>query len=198
MDESSSSKTRKVDLRVKKTKRLIRNAVAALLKEKDVDDITVKEVAELADINRKTFYNYYSNVGQVVNEIENEIVENLDELIQNSDLNNVLQNPTSVFNSVIEVMGRDPELYECIFSMNGNANLVTKIADEIKQRSRDHYASQTNVNGERLDIILEYLFNGMFSAFRRWYSSDHELSLEEVSEDISIACVQGISGFVKK
>ena len=39
--------------RVRKTKRAIRNAFAALLAEKDVNQITVKDIAERADINRK-------------------------------------------------------------------------------------------------------------------------------------------------
>ena len=54
--------TEKVDRRVVRTKRAIRNAFAALLSVKDVDDITVRELADAADISRKTFYNYYSGI----------------------------------------------------------------------------------------------------------------------------------------
>ena len=48
---------RKSDLRVIKTKRAIHTAVAELLTEKDMDDITVTDIASRAIINRKTFYN---------------------------------------------------------------------------------------------------------------------------------------------
>ena len=51
-----------VDRRVLKTKRAIRNAFAKLMVEKDINDITVMELSETADINRKTFYNYDSGV----------------------------------------------------------------------------------------------------------------------------------------
>ena len=56
------NKTKSVDRRVIKTKRAIRNAFAKLMVEKDINDITIIELAEAADINRKTFYNYYSGV----------------------------------------------------------------------------------------------------------------------------------------
>ena len=197
MDSMPQAKTKKEDLRVKKTKRLIRNAVAALLKEKNVEDITVKEVAELADINRKTFYNYYSNVGQVVSEIENEVVDILDGVMQDSDLQTVLENPTSVFKNLLDVLNRDPDLYGNFLGMNGNVSLVSKVAEETKSRAKNIYASQVDVTGERLDIILEYMFSGMFSAFRKWFNSDKKLSLEQVSEDIGVVSVHGISGFVK-
>ena len=68
-----SDKITPTDRRIIKTKRAIRNAFAKLMVEKDINDITVVELAETADINRKTFYNYYSGVYQVVEDIENDI-----------------------------------------------------------------------------------------------------------------------------
>ena len=65
---------KKPDRRVLKTKRAIRNALAQLLVEKELDEITVKDVADTADINRKTFYNYYTGIHQVIDEIESGIV----------------------------------------------------------------------------------------------------------------------------
>ncbi|MBQ3987763.1 MAG: TetR/AcrR family transcriptional regulator, partial [Ruminococcus sp.] len=62
-------KPKSVDRRVLKTKRAIRNAFAKLMVEKDINDITIMELADTADINRKTFYNYYSGVYQVVEDI---------------------------------------------------------------------------------------------------------------------------------
>ncbi len=191
------TKTKKPDLRVKKTKRLIHNAVATLMKEKEISSITVKEVAEVADINRKTFYNYYANVGQVVSEIEDEVVEALDSTMRDIDLQMVLHNPSGVFQKLIEVMSRNPEISSCLMEMNSNVSLVTKVADEIKARAGEHYIGQVSISRERLDLILEYEFNGMFSAFRKWFNSDRSLSLEEVSHDISLTAIQGFGGFVK-
>ena len=44
-----------MDLRIKKTKRAIRRAFAELIKEKPMEKITVKEIAERAEINKTTF-----------------------------------------------------------------------------------------------------------------------------------------------
>ena len=53
---------KKLDRRVIKTKKAIRNAFAKLISEKDINKITIKDIADTADINRKTFYNYYRRV----------------------------------------------------------------------------------------------------------------------------------------
>lgn len=47
----------KPDRRVARTKKAIKNAFAELMSEKEISEITVKDIAETADVNRKTFYN---------------------------------------------------------------------------------------------------------------------------------------------
>lgn len=51
-----------VDRRVRKTKKQLRECLTRLLKEKKVQDITVRELTDMADLNRGTFYLHYRDV----------------------------------------------------------------------------------------------------------------------------------------
>lgn len=51
------------------TREIIREQFVALLEEKPLDDITVKELVERCQINRKTFYYYYQDLYQVLAEL---------------------------------------------------------------------------------------------------------------------------------
>lgn len=84
---------KKIDRRIVKTKRAIRNSFAELLSEKDLNSITVSDVADKADINRKTFYNYYSGLYQVIDEIENELICLFDNEINDIDFQETMKNP---------------------------------------------------------------------------------------------------------
>ncbi|MBQ6456167.1 MAG: TetR family transcriptional regulator [Mogibacterium sp.] len=53
---------KKTDRRTAKTQKAITNAFTALLAKKELDKITVREIAEIADINRATFYKHYLDV----------------------------------------------------------------------------------------------------------------------------------------
>lgn len=64
-----------MDRRVARTKRNIRNALLELTSKKSLNDITVTELAERADVDRKTFYNYYDTVTDIVNEMIVEVTE---------------------------------------------------------------------------------------------------------------------------
>ena len=51
--------TCKVDKRIRRTKKILTEALIEILKEKNVMDVTVSELAKKADVTRTTFYQYY-------------------------------------------------------------------------------------------------------------------------------------------
>lgn len=60
----------KIDRRIIKTKKAINNALLTLLSKKSLDEISITELTQLADINRKTFYLHYTCIHDVANEID--------------------------------------------------------------------------------------------------------------------------------
>lgn len=66
-----------VDRRVRKTKRQLRLALMKLMAEKSVKDISVRELAAIADINRGTFYIHYKDVYDLLSSLEDELAEGL-------------------------------------------------------------------------------------------------------------------------
>ena len=62
-----------VDRRVRKTRRQLRECLITLLKEKKVQDITVRELTDMADLNRGTFYLHYKDVFDLLEKTEAEL-----------------------------------------------------------------------------------------------------------------------------
>ena len=54
-------KEEKVDLRILRTRRLVMQAMIELLEEKDLQSITITDIAERAMINRATFYAHFAD-----------------------------------------------------------------------------------------------------------------------------------------
>lgn len=192
-----ADKERKPDRRVVKTKRAIRNAFAKLLCEKDIDKITIKDIADTADINRKTFYNYYSGVYQIIDEIENEVVENIDTAIQDVDTNEYLKNPNAIFSRITETINKDLDFYGYLLSMNTNVSLFSKIVDLLKEKLTQTILSKVEADQSRLSIVVEYTISGMISAYKSWFNSDRKLSIEEVSEILCRMICDGANVFLE-
>ena len=61
------------DLRVKKTITGIKTAFEALICEKEYDHITVKELCDRAQVNKKTYYHYYETLDALLAELQMEL-----------------------------------------------------------------------------------------------------------------------------
>ena len=51
----------KEDLRVKRTKKALAEAFVSLLNKKPLDEITINELCDAADVRRATFYKHYND-----------------------------------------------------------------------------------------------------------------------------------------
>lgn len=63
-----------MDLRVIKTRKAIKEAYLALRKKYPLEKIKVKDICEMALINKTTFYKYYMDIFDLAEELENEAV----------------------------------------------------------------------------------------------------------------------------
>lgn len=63
------------DKRIRRTKKLLRQALTPLMQQKDFQSITVTDVVREADINRGTFYAHYRDVYDLRDKIETGMIE---------------------------------------------------------------------------------------------------------------------------
>ncbi len=189
-------KPKSVDRRVLKTKRAIRNAFAKLMVEKDINDITITELADTADINRKTFYNYYSGVYQVVEDIERDILTSYEELLGGIEFKQYMNTPYSLFERFSLLINMDPEFFGYLLSMNGNVNLITRIMRLLKDKTCEVMVAQLDLDAYKADIMLDFVLSGMLSVYQHWFNSEQSISAEEVSQIISTMSFSGINGII--
>lgn len=70
------------DRRVRKTRAQLRQALEQLLQEKPLHSITVKELCEVSDINRGTFYLHYADVPALLAAIEQEMLDDFEAVLE--------------------------------------------------------------------------------------------------------------------
>ena len=85
-----------VDRRVRKTKKLLLDGLTQLMQTKDVSEISVKELSDLVDINRGTFYLHYRDIFDMLNKTEDELFSRFNEIVE-KDL--LTENPQKCLDS---------------------------------------------------------------------------------------------------
>lgn len=193
-----SSDVKKPDRRVIKTKRAIRNAFAALIAEKDLNDITIKDISDVADINRKTVYNYYGGIHEILDEIENELVSSFEKVIQEIDFPRNLENPNKIFETLTDVINGDMEFYSQLMKIDANSHLVRKIVSALKIRVKQTLAQRLPADKKKIELIADFITSGMLSAYQSWFNSGREQPIAEFSKEVSVLVFSGVNGLIGK
>ena len=153
------------DLRVTKTKLIIKQSFLSLVEEVGFDNVYVSDIAKRAMINRNTFYLHYDSKEDLVQKIANESIlshlSNLDIVatFKSRNKRKVLQ----FFTNIIDAIDDNLEIYRIYLinpSMAGYLQLsVNKVYDYIFT-----FIKKTVVT--RLEI--EYLISGIIGIVSKW------------------------------
>lgn len=150
-----------MDKRIEKTKRLIKNAFMELRSKKALEKITVKELCELAYINKSTFYSHYEDIYALSDALEYEMVLKIVLSIP-SDLDYNFSNPEVFTREVTIAFAKHMPQIKLMFSGKGQAHLATHLETIIKRIIFEKYPE--NKNDLELNILLSYCIHGAYNA----------------------------------
>lgn len=145
-----------MDLRIKKTKRAIRSAFYELIKEKPLEKITVREIAERAEINKTTFYAHYETVYDLVDQLEQEAVAEV--ISQLNTAQGLLSSPRAFVKEIYTLLSKNQlctELFSAPAMAQFTAHLHNAILEKVKQDGID------STQYENIGAVLVFIFNGI-------------------------------------
>ena len=64
----------KIDKRSQRTREALKKTLAQMMIKQNINDITIKNLVVLANINRSTFYLHYTDIFDLLQEMENDIL----------------------------------------------------------------------------------------------------------------------------
>lgn len=180
------------DKRCVKTKSAIRKALAAIMTDTDVSRITVKKISKVADINRKTFYTHYTDVYDILDEIEDEMIVSLSETVRQSDFSKLRFDPYQIFDRLTVLVNADFGFYRSMLQTGAYSNFFNKIKDLLKESLLGRLPDEYKKNQTALTTSVEFIAAGAISAYRQWFNSDRTQSLEEISNTIGALAISGL------
>lgn len=189
--------SKKKDRRIGKTQKSIRDAIISLLEEKDVSQITVKELAERANINRKTFYMHYTSIKEVFDEIEDEFIEKFLVVLNKHNFTQVQLDHYAFFSSLSSLINEDFDFYKKLARVNSYDFLFVKIKQILKDRIVEELSKKLNDNNEMLNLYAEFGASGIMSMYNEWFNTDSNISLEDLAKAAGNLAFNGINSIIE-
>ena len=171
----------KNDYRIKITKMLIRQSLLNIMKRKNINKITVKELCQNAHINRATFYSHYENINGLLEEIKREFSSDVLSNINNFTNQDSLK---GFFVTICNFVANNLDYCEIIFSDNGD----NEFASQIIELSRAHFIELWKEAGcydeQDLDFLYTFVAYGGLSVIKSWVKKGAKQSPEYIAEFI--------------
>ena len=169
------------DRRIRKTKQVLRQSFASLLAEKPLEDITVKELTERADINRGTFYCHYKDIYDLKDQIERELFDEFVAVIDGYGVDNLRRELRSVMSDVFRFLQRNKEFGTIISAYKTDSLFFAWVRSEIFRRGLSEwqriYGFQDSI---QWDYYLDFVVAGCVTMLQSWIQKGMRESPEEM------------------
>ncbi len=165
-----------MDLRKERTKRNIINAFIELRAHKPLERITVKELSELALINKATFYSHYEDVYDLSKQLEDETINSI--IMNVSNFDNMIENTKQTTHELVTAFISQNQLISILFSDSRNSVLSSRLEERFKEII---YEKHPEYNTLEWDIKLTMVLQGSYYAFAQNYK---KYDIEKVAKII--------------
>ena len=187
----------KKDRRVRHTRSFLRNAMMQLMTEKELKDITVKELCEAADINRGTFYTHYHDIYDLVEQIEEEIFEEISSSILRHSIKQLYPNEAKVFPMFLEIFDylvNNAQLCIAFLGKNKNQSFIDRIANVGREQCMEAWKEVYKLTDEKAaQYFYSFAVSGCIGILQYWLDQGRKESAQELAQYAEQMVLNGVN-----
>lgn len=162
------------DRRISKTKHLLCESLLSLLDSMPMNQITVKELCDKADINRNTFYYHF----ECIDDLMFEIIHNFKEQITS-----LTSSVTDIHQYALELCHlykQNTHLVSVLLNGNVNVSFIYQLLD-LNNIPTYNALSQKHSNEALVSVMSTYIQVSTFTIISKWLESGSSISEEEIA-----------------
>jgi len=167
-----------MDKRQQKSEAVIMRALFELMKQRDLDKISISEIAKLANVNRGTIYSRYVDKYDLFNHF---IEYHCKKLV--ADCRNLNQRISEIskatLTEIFEHLEAQRDVFQVIFSDIGLPIFTTKMKKELIEKLT---CSQTAVEVKK-DLRAVFIASAIVGVFEWWFK-EHEITSSELADEL--------------
>lgn len=164
----------------RKTKRRIQESFMRLLQDKPFESITVGDIANMAEINRGTFYLHYIDKFDLLDQIEQQMFEDIgnhiDELQSNYPSTRTIdKDQEQLASALFSSIKMHSPLLKVFLSDHGRAGFHLRFRDAFAQKVRvnlERHAAYYADSGVPLDYFLSFITSAFLGLIEQWVQDD--------------------------
>ena len=180
----------KQERRYRRTEALLVNGLTTLLQEKSIKEITVRELADLVDINRSTFYLHYTDIYDLMDHVEREQIHTL-ELLMDDILPRLEEDSTpEALRALFSYLDENDGICSVLLGTNGDTAFVHRLKGVIEESCLG-YLRPREKETQLQRYMVAFAVQGCFGNIDLWLQNGKPETVDEMA-DITWQAVRAV------
>lgn len=177
----------KIDRRILKSQKLIQSIFLEMLLKKGFDEITVKEITDVADISRKTFYLHYVDKYDLLDTVINKKLKELDEICEQKKEKGFVEGTIIWFNYF--------EKYKDFFSALFTSKSTVSFRDQLLEFMMNQLNKKIDKSNYKKDseILIRFLGMAVLAIVESFVLNELTSTTEEIATEVGELLKQNIT-----
>lgn len=192
----------KEDQRVRITKTMIRDAFIGLLSQKPLQNITVKELCENAQVSRGTFYLHYLDIYDLLEKVENEMLEDLEMMLSNIPIIGASSPPEAADSFLGPIYGffeRNKEMCAILLGDNGDKKFVARIIETGRQKSVKEYKKMyPHASQAQVEVFYYFIAWGFIGLIQQSLQQSNRIQFDTMMAEAQAIIAESVGYFDNK
>lgn len=175
-----------MDKRQVRTNQYLKQGLTELLSQVSYSNITIKQLADAANINRSTFYLHYKSKDDFLNSVIEETIEELTDYVKKSPIDEDAIFNTEFKVSFTRLLKYIEVNFEFVKALITTMNTTYFRALLVKKVREDIYYPLLEKNNVELnlqqDIILNHIIYGDIGVIESWFNSENQCSSHYIAQ----------------
>ena len=157
----------------------MKETLIMLMKEQHISKISVKKICEVADVNRSTFYAYYTDPYNLLNQIEKEKIREINEFILSESWG-----PDTKYESLcimLEYAAQNADVFQILIDEKSESSFRNEMIRLVKKLTLIENLLGDKVNERMEDFTHLFLVTGTLSTIEKWLKDGMIESISEMA-----------------
>ena len=162
------------------TRKNLVSAFWTLYMDKPVSRISVREITDLAGYNRATFYHYFADVYQLLEEEEASLLKQVSDLFETAAKDEDMELPEKI-GEMLVVLRDNNRFASALLSDHGDPAFVKRLKDLLWPYITTYFIQMGDVDPYQAELLKEFYLSGIFGTVRKWLE-DPQIRIDEMIE----------------
>ncbi len=162
------------------TRSNLRQAFWELYAEKPVEKISVREITDRAGYNRATFYLYYHDVYELLDEIESMVLGNIERLVNERLLKGEKLEFSQHMSLILRLAQRSRDYTRVLLGPHGDPAFSDRLKEIISPLVDRFFLPEAELDEQARRVVREFYLSGILAIIRAWTAEESPMPIDQL------------------